>query len=320
MVGAIVGVTVVALMLLAHWVGENTLVLAVVCAMPPRILIAGVFVAGASVVALWPRRRLTASIGVVLLALAVVAVRPSPPPTAAAARLRVAAWNIAKGAGGLEAIARGLAAIGADVICLSEAGSYRWLRDEDSARLPELLGEPWQLVGDGEVRALSRLPVVSVSALPLAPGPAARPLLVVGVVQDTTVVSIACLHLMPKLFAVADSVDRGEAHDGTASEIVTAIREQGRGLAEHLRSLPRPLIVGGDWNASAWGRIVGDVLDDGFVDALAGSGIFARTVGSGLTGRRIDHLLVSDDLRVARAEILEVSGSDHLPIVVDVTW
>ena len=37
-------------------------------------------------------------------------------------------------------------------------------------------------------------------------------------------------------------------------------------------------------------------------------------------GLRIDHLLVSEDLRVARAEILEISGSDHLPIVVDVGW
>ncbi len=356
---AAASVVVVGLLLLLAFrlLGERSLLLILVGGMPPALVqlamtaaVVVVAVLGGSLVG--RRHRLLSGVVVVAVVITVaVLLTPSSSvgsrlveSSAAAERttLRVAAWNIAKGTFGLEDVARGIDALDADVVCLSEAGSYHWLTDVDSARLPSLLEDRFTLVGTSEVRALVRrgVTVLSTTEHPLPPGPASRPLLVLQVQKsslpsgvdvradvDAGVVSVACLHLMPKLLFQSSSVDRGAAENGSWPEIAAAAWQQGRQLRDVVKALPRPLVVGGDFNNVAHGAIVGGLVELGLRDALrdawgvdwgdGGAGPFTTTFSDALRGKRIDHLLVSDDVGTRDAHVVDLGGSDHRPVVVE---
>jgi endonuclease/exonuclease/phosphatase family metal-dependent hydrolase len=162
-----------------------------------------------------------------------------------------------------------------------------------------------------------RRPPVAVTELPLLPGPAARPLLVVDIDHEGRRWRVGCLHLMPRLFLEQDSVDRGEARHGSWREIAAASRAQGRTLLDALHAARRagaPIdVVAGDWNHQAFGRVVGDVVDSGYVDVLAGDD--RPTFGRNLWAKRIDHALVLGTHAVAEARVVPLLGSDHSAIV-----
>jgi endonuclease/exonuclease/phosphatase (EEP) superfamily protein YafD len=229
---------------------------------------------------------------------------------------RVAAWNLAKGTLGASAqLAAQLRALNADVVCLSEAGRYHWLPDVDVDALARDVGAV--IVGSGEVRALVRRPPVAVVEVPLPPGPSARPLVVVDIDHEGQRWRVGCLHLMPRLFLEGDSVDRGEARHGSWREIAAASRAQGRALRDVLAvalQAGTPIdVVAGDWNHQAFGHVVGDVVDLGYVDVLAGED--RPTFGRHLWAKRIDHALVLGTHAVREARVLPLEGSDHAAIV-----
>lgn len=233
--------------------------------------------------------------------------------------LRVASWNLAKGELGSPAqLLDGLRSFDADVVCLSEAGSYDWLPLDVEALAGALT---MSTAGTGETRALSRLPVLAVEERALWPGPARRPLLIVDVEKGGRRYRVGCLHLMPKLLLLDDSVDRGLARNGPWSLIAQTARAQGLTLRDALideggaNGSGAVDVVIGDWNNQPWGRVVGDVKAVGYDDVFGGSG--AVTIGHGLLGKRIDLALVHHDLWVRDASILDVVGSDHEALVVE---
>jgi endonuclease/exonuclease/phosphatase (EEP) superfamily protein YafD len=324
----------VLLPLLATVLAEDTLVTTMVVWMPPRLLWLGAFAAAVVVATcasgLW---RLSALLPVLAM---VALLLPSASYFDSGVRgLRVGSWNLAKGTlAGVDhrALVDGLVTIDADVVCVSEAGAWDWLphfRVDDIARAAGYS----VVVGSGEVRLLSRLPVSHVVEVPLPPGPAARPMVVASVRKETHAggrdFRVGCVHLMPRLMWIADSIDRGEARHGSWSVIAAAARAQGRTLLTALRTDnganngddhgdldPVVDVVAGDWNNQAFGHIVGDVIDAGYADPFAGKDV--NTFGDGLLAKRIDHIVVTQTLSVSSSSTLLLSGSDHAALVVEI--
>lgn len=97
-----------------------------------------------------------------------------------------------------------------------------------------------------------------------------------------------------------------------------------RDLAPALESLPHPLVIGGDFNAAPW--------SEGVLEVARASG---TRVAPGLRptwltprlpqalrqplGLPLDHLLVSEGVRIAGARRLPHAGSDHLPLLFEIT-
>ena len=95
---------------------------------------------------------------------------------------------------------------------------------------------------------------------------------------------------------------------------------ESRVVRRWIDSTAGPRIVLGDFNLPVesviWRRYWGD-LDDAFGSAGNGWGF---TKLNGWIRVRIDHVLLSDDLRAARARVGEDWGSDHLPLASEVVW
>ena len=97
---------------------------------------------------------------------------------------------------------------------------------------------------------------------------------------------------------------------------------QFREAAELLKSLEGPKVLIGDLNTSMWSPYFAGLLDDsGLRDARMGFGLktsWPMPLPSFLR-LPIDHCLVSKDIHVERFEIGSRTGSDHLPIIIDLT-
>ena len=106
---------------------------------------------------------------------------------------------------------------------------------------------------------------------------------------------------------------------------VSLFREQRAQVAELAaiaKSENRPLVMAGDFNATANSRLVTKLLDDGMRDAnaVAGSGLSHTWPDIGplrfLPGIRIDHVLTSSNIRVHEHLVGPSIGSDHRPLFV----
>lgn len=103
---------------------------------------------------------------------------------------------------------------------------------------------------------------------------------------------------------------------------MTARLSESRAMSAYLKRLPaRPRIVAGDLNAPDSSTVVRQLLDTGLRDAFSSAGTgFGFTHGHSLRAwmpsfLRIDHILVSEQLGVASAEVGGAEGSEHRPVV-----
>jgi endonuclease/exonuclease/phosphatase (EEP) superfamily protein YafD len=98
---------------------------------------------------------------------------------------------------------------------------------------------------------------------------------------------------------------------------------QARALADALRHLDGPLIVGGDLNAPPPSLASRTLTDSGLVDAFAAGGRgYGYTFGHSLRLRRsflrLDRILVSRHFAVVASHVGSATGSDHRPVIADV--
>ena len=95
-------------------------------------------------------------------------------------------------------------------------------------------------------------------------------------------------------------------------------------LIAHLPTVEEPFVVAGDLNTTTFRSKARDLLDAGLIDAheslgygmsasfkLAAQGVLAAP-GAVV---RLDHVLMSDDVRAVSVQDLPSNGSDHLPFV-----
>jgi endonuclease/exonuclease/phosphatase family metal-dependent hydrolase len=100
-------------------------------------------------------------------------------------------------------------------------------------------------------------------------------------------------------------------------------RRDAEELADLVRALREPVIIGGDLNELPDGRAVG-FLSDRFWDAwLLGGDVAGATFPASDPTARIDYLFVSEGIRVERVLVpageLARTASDHRPVVAELT-
>ena len=312
----------------AALLGEGSLLGSVVMLMSARLWLLLAGLGGLLVIATFRGRGRV--LGLLPPVVTAVAVTLAPPPTPRLAPsvgenapkpLRVAALNLAKGGvASDEVLGRSLAALEADVVCISEAGDYDWRPEFDVRGMAARHG--FTVVGDDETRALVRAPLRASRVVPLPPGPARRPLVIVDVSldgdADGAVIRVACVHLIPPLLWQKDSVDLGTASGGGPGAVVAARAAQGHQLAAVLDDNAVD-VVAGDFNVVSWGRVLRDLGDHGYSDALADQGFLSATFTpiTWILGRRLDHVLVRSTLHRVASSIVDDVGSDHAAVVVD---
>ena len=184
----------------------------------------------------------------------------------------------------------------ADVVTLQEVSSFVWRR-------------LWQIHQDypyNVVCQYTRVGAVAVfSRLPFAPGVGPTRGCVTGeglgwirIKVGDRPVTVTSMHLhWPFPFGQAEQIDR---------------------LERHLRSLPRPVVVGGDFNAAPWSHSVtriGEAAGASVVEGLRLT-LYQPTLhwvpGLGLP---IDHILADPGIFAKSVKRGPSVGSDHLPVI-----
>lgn len=222
--------------------------------------------------------------GLGLLPLALVAL-DTPPPPPGPVDLRLLQHNLNFGNEAPDITAR-LADV--DVALLQEV----------DAAAPALatLPAPWTAVicgvtGDGRAALVSRLPILDSGCLS---GRAAW----AQVETAGGPVSLVSIHLVWPWPA------RGLAQDRQIDVLV-----------DHLRRLPRPVVVAGDFNQMPWSAAVARIAEA--ADAKPAGGLRATFVKKdGWVRLPIDHILLPDDWH-ARIDFAGVHGADHIALRTD---
>lgn len=90
-------------------------------------------------------------------------------------------------------------------------------------------------------------------------------------------------------------------------------------LVPALAALPRPVLIGGDFNAAPWSHAVAALSEATGTRRVPGLRISIH-VGALRIGLPIDHVLADPLLRPLRAGLGPDIGSDHLPVVAEFAW
>jgi endonuclease/exonuclease/phosphatase (EEP) superfamily protein YafD len=237
-----------------------------------------------------------------------------------AAALRVVQYNVDKWDSGAAAIGETVLSLAPDVVCLEEAGRYRWLPGDDQR--PEALARAlpgYAFASEGEIAVASKLPIVLRRAVPLAPGPSSRPMLEAIVRAGParrTEISVLAVHLIPTLPLEPWAEDRGEAASAGLVAIAAARAAQVAAIRAYVAKLPRPAVVCGDFNAIPTSRTIRSLegsLDDAFRARGAG---FGYTAPATFPQQRVDYVFVRG-VSVVGVEVSSAMTSDHRPLVVE---
>jgi vancomycin resistance protein VanJ len=225
--------------------------------------------------------------------------RPAPPLM----KHRALTWNVEQWTYGGAPLARAIAELSPDVLCLQEARSYgsfpgdrEW--NDFVAALPG-----YRLIRHGEVAIGTRWPVLSEQRVTLHEELWRRPLLDVTL-QTPEGGSVRVLN--------AHLVHTGYYGKRPSKLVMSAVerRKQAERILAHLGSSTEPTLLCGDLNAAPNSEVL-SLLQQRLSDAwrLRGHG-FGMTSTARWPLRRIDYLLVSG-LDVGEIRVLDQPLSDH---------
>lgn len=221
----------------------------------------------------------------------------APAAAAASPVLRVFLLNLARGNSAHRAVLEAIAASRADVVVLLEV-SRHW-----ATALQALHGDyPYHLVESAEdnfgIALYSRHPL---STLELRhPGPWALASILARMTLEDAHLTVYASHPPPPL---------GGAMSAARDAQLAAI-------AGELATLPGPILLAGDLNATPWSAAFAPLRTAGLRDSSPGFG-YQGSWPAWLRGWGIplDHLLVSADITVLERRLGPAVGSDHLPVL-----
>ena len=229
------------------------------------------------------------------------------PRASAAPELSIATYNVEQWTHSGTSVGQVLARARPDVFCLQEAGNYPWVPRMAEQLVDferELAG--YEVVRADEIAIGTRLPILGRNVVPLPLGLQSRPILEVVVEAFAkTPVSVISLHLV-----YTGHFARSFAGLGAAAR---ARRAQAEHVVAYARSLARPVILCGDFNADFRSAAI-EHFETEFRDAWQARGFgFGFTLPAGFLSRRIDYVFARD-LEIARAQVLSATSSDHVPL------
>ncbi len=265
--------------------------------------VAGMILATVALVLLrFPRLAVASAAATALLA---VAVWPQwfpagPTPASRAPTISIYSANLYVDNRDVDAIAASIREADADVVMLIELGDATAPRlDELIAGYPHRMASPRRDRPDGGVRSViaSRYPLSRLPRAPEVEAVAARAATPLG---DMNLVSVHLTRPWPF-----------EESWGQISQTMA--------LTQLVRGLRGPVVVAGDFNSVASGRIGRQVRQEMRLDPAPGfPGTWPSFVPSAMA-ITIDQIYVSRDLAVTERRLGRPNGSDHRPVVVRIT-
>ena len=189
----------------------------------------------------------------------------------------------------------------ADVLVFQEVNErWRSALAPITERYPYIAGKPREDAFGTIV--YSRLPIEDVDVLVL--GEAGRSTVCLRVVVDGAPLTIVCTHPKPPLLPTPFKLRNDQLQQ----------------VADLVGRLPRPLVLAGDLNTTMWSPWFRRLSERTALTSVRhGFGVLGTWPAAlpGFMRIPIDHVLVTDDVSVTGCRLGAPTGSDHLPLIVD---
>ena len=242
-------------------------------------------------------------------------------------RLRVLTYNIKALAaerrqGGIDRINQEVQSYAPDIVALQDAQKWLVIGDEQGpASVRPIFGLPYVYGVDQFVLA-SRYPLEGCTAGKLEPNTTAVQFLQCTAKLGSQEVMLVTTHLVsPRHSLVATKTELWDGLEQWQSNIAERLY-QSTTLLSLLAKHRTPVLLMGDFNAPEQSPVIANLqllgLKDAFAQAGRGWGFtHGHALSRGLDVFRIDHVLVSPSIRVARAFVGTGSASEHNAVVAD---
>jgi endonuclease/exonuclease/phosphatase (EEP) superfamily protein YafD len=187
----------------------------------------------------------------------------------------------------------------ADIVLLVEP-TYAWVHALESLNgaYPYRQGSPR---GDNYgIALLSRLPFISSDVVTL--GPYGKPSIIARLELDGKPLTLIGTHAPPPF-----DREGTETRDHQIAEII-----------QLLPTLPSPILLAGDFNATSWSKGIQVLLRSGLQDSRLGFGLQPSwPTHNPFLRVPIDHVFVSPGVNILDRRLGPNIGSDHFPVIVD---
>ena len=225
-----------------------------------------------------------------------------PPP--GEQKLKVMSFNVYGGNSNHAAVVDQIREVDPDVIAILEyTGHWQTALDCLNERYPHRFQVPrWHGFG---VAVFSKYPISETEVLQLTDDRTDNPCLITNVTFGTQTIRLAMLHALSPT-----TLYRLETRNLQLEEV-----------ANYLTQKKMPTIVTGDFNCTPWSPFLSDFLSQtGYRDSRRGFG-YQATWNADLWPLQIpiDHAFVSDNIHVHSRQVGKNAGSDHFPIVYEVS-
>lgn len=227
-------------------------------------------------------------------------------------RLRILTCNIESRYANAKRLAAMIVETDADIVALQESSDLR-----------NVVPHSWHMLRQGELVIFSRYPLQKQDAV------RSHPNMLACVVRSTMGdVTFCTVHLPSTRFGLTNLVDRHTlvrpARNGLLLQQTGQRRQAAEEVQQAIAALKLPVIVAGDFNTLVESTIYREFWR-GYRNAFS-----TRGCGYGWTERariqgirnvvRIDHVLMSNELRAVSCRVGNDVGSDHLPLLADITY
>jgi vancomycin resistance protein VanJ len=204
------------------------------------------------------------------------------------------------------------------------------LQECQDPRALAALGD-YHVIHHGELIVASRFPLQLRTELSGAHPPHVYPrLLILSCAADTPhgKITFCSLHLPSARYGLSNVLDKttglSPSKSGLLTEQIALRKEQSRAVASIVEALPDPVILAGDFNMPEESSIYRDNWST-YQNAFSRTGFgFGYTFNGAVRGIpfgiRIDHILCTAALHPCRCWVGPDVGSDHLPLVADLTY
>lgn len=109
-------------------------------------------------------------------------------------------------------------------------------------------------------------------------------------------------------------------HPPMSPELANIRNRQLESISEHVERIDGPVVVAGDLNVALWSPYYRQLLaKTGLTNSRKGHSAAGTWPPSAMLGVPIDHVLHSPELATAQFNVLADAGSDHLPIVAELS-
>lgn len=252
---------------------------------------------------------------------------PSAPPSDArlikVMTFNTKAFKVGRGSGGIDLLEAEIRGYKADIIALQDAdGMLPGVPSGTPVRMGPYLGYT-DVYAVGQYIVASRFPIKDCASADLGPNKRSRNFMYCTILVHERPVTLVTAHLKSPRYSflsVRDAPRSGLSE--WESNMEDRFEEAGR-LADKVATLPRPLLLVGDFNAREESEVVQTIsasgLTDVFSEAGRGTGFsYGHSVHLHRDFLRIDHILASTDVQVYSARAGTSMVSDHHPVLAEI--